>query len=91
MSKGIKFGIFLSVQHPVGDSLTQRFQEAMEQLRLAREVGIDLVCTGQHYLSTPYQALQSIPLLARASAESGGHARRGYGHPAAFVQPGGPG
>lgn len=67
----MKFGLFLSVQHPVGESLVRRLQEAMEQLRLARDVGFDLVCTGQHYLATPYQALQSIPLLARASAESG--------------------
>ena len=43
MSKEVKFGIFLSVQHSVGDSLTQRFQEAMEQLRFAREAGFDLV------------------------------------------------
>jgi alkanesulfonate monooxygenase SsuD/methylene tetrahydromethanopterin reductase-like flavin-dependent oxidoreductase (luciferase family) len=39
--------------------------------RLARDAGFDSIACGQHFLSPPYQNLQSIPLMARLAADSG--------------------
>ncbi len=67
----VKFGILAMPQHPMTDSPTQRFQETVELTRLARDAGFHSVACGQHFLSPPYQNLQSIPLLARLAADSG--------------------
>ena len=67
----MKFGIMAMPQHPMSDSPTQRFQETVELTRLARDAGFHSVACGQHFLSPPYQNLQSIPLLARLAADSG--------------------
>src|SRR6202030_2207973 len=53
------------------DDSVQRFREAVEQTRLAREAGFDALAAGHHYLSPPFQSLQSLPLLARLAADSG--------------------
>ena len=65
-----KFGLMIMPQHPMTDSPAARFAEIVELTRLARDAGFDSISTGQHYLSPPYQALQSIPLLARLAADS---------------------
>ena len=67
----MKFGIMVMPQHPRTDSPTKRFRETVELTRLARDVGFDSIACGQHFLSPPYQNIQSIPLLARLAAESG--------------------
>jgi alkanesulfonate monooxygenase SsuD/methylene tetrahydromethanopterin reductase-like flavin-dependent oxidoreductase (luciferase family) len=67
----MKFGLFIAKQHPRGVDMVERFREHIEQVRIAREAGFDLVMTGQHYLSTPYQELQTLPTLARLAAEAG--------------------
>ncbi len=67
----IKFGIFMNKQYPAGESARTRFQEHLEQVRLARELGFDTIILGQHFLSAPFQEPQSMPLLARFAAESG--------------------
>jgi alkanesulfonate monooxygenase SsuD/methylene tetrahydromethanopterin reductase-like flavin-dependent oxidoreductase (luciferase family) len=67
----MKFGVFLSAQQPRGDDPVQRFRETIEQARLARDAGFDAVAAGHHYLSPPYQSLQSLPFLARLAAETG--------------------
>lgn len=41
----------------------------MQQVRLAAKCGFNSILAGQHYLSEPYQMLQSIPLLGRISGE----------------------
>ena len=51
--------------------MPQMIQESVEQVSLARQVGFDLISTGQHYLATPYQMSTSFPLLARLAAEAG--------------------
>ena len=50
----------------------RRFREVVEQARLAREAGFDALAAGHHYLSPPFQSLQSLPLLARLSGEAPG-------------------
>ena len=66
-----KFGLMVMPQHPMTDSPTERFRESVELTRIARDAGFDSIASGQHYLSSPYQNLQSIPLLARLAADSG--------------------
>ena len=67
----MKFGLGLSVQHSPEDSQAGRFQEHLEQVRLASAVGFDSVWASQHYLSAPFSYFQPIPVLARVAAEAG--------------------
>lgn len=67
----LKLGLLLNKQYPPGDDPRARFLEHLEQVRLARDLGFDTICLGQHFLSSPFQELQSVPLLARFAAESG--------------------
>ena len=67
----VKFGLLIAKQYPQGESAQARFQEHVEQVRLARDLGFDTIVFGQHFLSSPFQELQSVPLLARLAAESG--------------------
>ncbi len=70
----MRFGISLSGmgQQPAGHDMRRRFQEIVEYVRAARDMGFELVYQGQHYLTHPYQQLQAMPLLARLSAEAEG-------------------
>ena len=67
----MKLGFFITNQYMPHESMDQKIQENLEEVRAARDAGFDLVCTGQHYLSTPYQMPTSFPFLARVAAESG--------------------
>src|ERR687891_1305589 len=71
MEGRMKFGLIVSKQHPPGVSMVERFRENIEQVRAARDAGFDLIVMGQHYLSTPFQELQTLPSLARLAAEAG--------------------
>jgi alkanesulfonate monooxygenase SsuD/methylene tetrahydromethanopterin reductase-like flavin-dependent oxidoreductase (luciferase family) len=66
-----RFGIFLSAQHPPAMSPSEIARDCCEQVRLARDLGLDDVSAGQHFLTQPYQMLQTVPLLARVAAEAG--------------------
>src|ERR1700687_1568523 len=68
----MKFGVFISAQQPRSDDSVGRFREAVEQARLAHSAGFDALAAGHHYLSPPYQSLQSLPLLARLAGEAPG-------------------
>jgi alkanesulfonate monooxygenase SsuD/methylene tetrahydromethanopterin reductase-like flavin-dependent oxidoreductase (luciferase family) len=68
----MKFGVFISAQQPRSDDSVGRFREAVEQARLAKQAGFDALAAGHHYLSPPYQSLQSLPLLARLAGEAPG-------------------
>jgi alkanesulfonate monooxygenase SsuD/methylene tetrahydromethanopterin reductase-like flavin-dependent oxidoreductase (luciferase family) len=67
----MKFGLFISAQQPRSDDSVGRFRECVEQAVTARDVGFDAIAAGHHYLSPPYQSLQSLPLLARLAADTG--------------------
>ena len=58
-------------QYLPNQSMPQMIKESVEQVRLANQAGFDLICTGQHYMASPYQMSSSLPLLARLAAESG--------------------
>jgi alkanesulfonate monooxygenase SsuD/methylene tetrahydromethanopterin reductase-like flavin-dependent oxidoreductase (luciferase family) len=51
--------------------MTRRVADLVEQVRLAREAGFSTITVAQHYLASPLQMLQPLPLLARLAAESG--------------------
>jgi alkanesulfonate monooxygenase SsuD/methylene tetrahydromethanopterin reductase-like flavin-dependent oxidoreductase (luciferase family) len=68
----MKFGVFISAQQPRSEDSVRRFRECVEQARLAKQAGFDALAAGHHYLSPPYQSLQSLPLLARLAAEAPG-------------------
>ncbi len=68
----MKFGLFVNVQQPRSEDPVRRFREALAQARLAKQAGFDALAAGHHYLSPPYQSLQSLPLLARLAAEAEG-------------------
>jgi alkanesulfonate monooxygenase SsuD/methylene tetrahydromethanopterin reductase-like flavin-dependent oxidoreductase (luciferase family) len=67
----IRLGLALSVQHPPEAAQAARFQEHVEQVRLAAALGLDSVWASQHYLSAPFSYFQPIPVLARVAAEAG--------------------
>ena len=68
----MKLGLALSVQHRPDDPQALRFQEHVEQVRLARAVGFDSIWASQHYLSDPFTYFQPIPTLARLAPEAAG-------------------
>ena len=70
----MKFGVSLSgfAQQPPGADIGQTFREILEYVRTARDLGFDFIYQGQQYLTGPIQQLQTMPLLARASAEADG-------------------
>ncbi len=67
----VKLGVSLTGigQHPQGVDMQQSFREIVEYVRTARDLGFDFIYQGQHYLTSSYQQLQTMPLLARLSAE----------------------
>ena len=70
----MKFGISLTsiAQQPVGTDMRACLQDVLEYVRAARELGFDYLSQGQHYLTSPYQQFQTLPLLARLAAEAEG-------------------
>lgn len=69
----MEFGISLLglAQQPEGEDLTTRADELVTFVHAVRDLGFDHVTTGQHYLASPLQVLQPVPLLARLLPETG--------------------
>ena len=67
----MQFGFLASNQSPLGTSAADRFQETIEHVRLARDLGFATVSMGQHFLSTELQGLQPAVAAARLAAEAG--------------------
>ncbi len=67
----MKLGYFVGNQYLAAESAADRVRESLEQVRMARDAGFDLICAGQHYLSDPYQMPATFPLLARLASEAG--------------------
>ncbi|MCZ7530479.1 MAG: LLM class flavin-dependent oxidoreductase [Acidimicrobiia bacterium] len=67
----MKIGLKLNTQFRPGQDPVEGTAELVEQVRLARDCGFDSVWVSQHYLTTPFQALQTWPMLGRIAAEAG--------------------
>lgn len=68
----LRLGLFLNFQQPMDRSPVEMARALVVQARLAREAGFRGIAAGQHYLSPPFQAIQSLPLLARLVPETEG-------------------
>lgn len=68
----MKFGIFLATQWPEQASLADEINNLAAQVRCAKDNGFSSIWVGQHVLSHPLQMIQTMPLLARLSAEGEG-------------------
>jgi len=68
----MRFGLYLSLQHPVERDVREVIRERIELVHLIRELGFDSVVCGQHFLVPPdVFMLQPIPMLGRIVAEAG--------------------
>lgn len=69
----IKFGILPagSAQYTPDIPSEVCVADTLEQVRLAKDVGLDGVFFAQHFLSDPFYTFQSIPLIGRVAPESG--------------------
>ncbi len=67
----MRFGLLLNTQFPPGESAARRFEALLDQVRAARDNGFASVWVSQHYLASPFQMLQPLPVLGRMAAEAG--------------------
>ena len=68
----MRFGLFVAGQWLPEEDMAQKIQDGVEQVRIAKEAGFDLIAAGQHYLSYPYQMPTPLTYLARLTAEAQG-------------------
>ena len=66
----MQFGLMLRAQFPQGDDMQVRFQEQLEQARLANALGFASLTKGMHYSADPWQDFQQFPFLSRMMAEA---------------------
>lgn len=67
----MRVGLLVTNQHLPSEQPVERFAETIEQVRLARALGFDLIVFGQHFLVTDFQMLQPAVAAARLAAEAG--------------------
>ena len=68
----MKLGLFMNTQWRQGADLGPELQNLIEQVRVAKASGLASVMVGQHFLSSPVQMFQAMPLLSRLAAEAQG-------------------
>ena len=66
----MEFGYMIRGQYPANEDMQKTFAEVCEQIRLADQLGYTYILKGQHYSTTPLQALQLIPFLSRIMVEA---------------------
>jgi len=66
----MRFGLAIRGQFHLEDDIRQRFEEIVEQARLAEKLGFDSITKTSHYATHPWQSFQQLPVLARLSAET---------------------
>ena len=71
-SMALKLGIYLNSQHPAGDDPARRFDETLEQVRLVRSLGFDLIWAGEHHITPGFHFFPQLPLLHRLAGEAEG-------------------
>ncbi|WP_422001641.1 LLM class flavin-dependent oxidoreductase [Reyranella sp.] len=68
----MKLGLYMATQWRQGADLGPEFANLAEQVRTARASGLVSLMVGQHFVSSPLQMFQAMPLLARLAAEAEG-------------------
>lgn len=71
VAPAVRFGLFLTNQHPLGTHMGHALDEQLTMLRFARDHGWDSVWGGQHYLPEDVAMMQPAPFLARLAADAG--------------------
>ena len=67
----MRLTLFISAEHPPGARQTDKFNEHIEQVRVARDVGFDGVAIGNHLSYGSSAWYPPLETLMRLSAESG--------------------
>jgi alkanesulfonate monooxygenase SsuD/methylene tetrahydromethanopterin reductase-like flavin-dependent oxidoreductase (luciferase family) len=68
----MKLGLYMATQWRQGADLGPELANLIEQTRAARASGLTSLMVGQHFVSSPLQMFQAMPLLARLAAEAEG-------------------
>ncbi|MCL0044459.1 LLM class flavin-dependent oxidoreductase, partial [Dehalococcoidia bacterium] len=68
----MRFGIYILNQWLPEDDMGAKIREGVAQVHAAKEAGFDLMITGQHYLTYPYQQVATFPYLAHLAAAADG-------------------
>jgi alkanesulfonate monooxygenase SsuD/methylene tetrahydromethanopterin reductase-like flavin-dependent oxidoreductase (luciferase family) len=68
----MKLGFYMATQWRQGADLGPELAHLIEQTRVAKASGLTSLMVGQHFLSSPLQMFQAMPLLARLAAEAEG-------------------
>lgn len=68
----MKLGLYMATQWRQGADLGPELANLIEQTRVARASGMSSLMVGQHFVSSPLQMFQAMPLLARLAAEAQG-------------------
>ena len=68
----MKLGLYMATQWRQGADLGPELKNLIEQVRVAKASGLASLMVGQHFVSSPLQMFQAMPLLARLAAEAQG-------------------
>ncbi len=68
----MKLGLYMATQWREGADLGPELENLIEQTRAAKTSGLASLMVGQHFVSSPLQMFQAMPLLARLAAEAKG-------------------
>jgi alkanesulfonate monooxygenase SsuD/methylene tetrahydromethanopterin reductase-like flavin-dependent oxidoreductase (luciferase family) len=68
----MKLGLYMATQWRQGADLGPELKNLLEQVRVAKASGLASLMVGQHFVSSPLQMFQAMPLLARLAAEAEG-------------------
>lgn len=68
----MKLGLYMATQWRQGADLGPELKNLIEQVRVSKASGLASLMVGQHFVSSPLQMFQAMPLLARLAAEADG-------------------
>ncbi len=68
----MKLGLYMATQWREGADLGPELANLIEQVRVAKASGLASLMVGKHFVSSPLQMFQAMPLLARLAAEAEG-------------------
>ena len=67
----MRFGMMAAIQFTSDQSFAAKIQDALAEVRAAREAGFDIITMGQHHLVNPFIMPSMWPYLGRLAADAG--------------------
>jgi len=67
----MRFGLHLFGHHASDKPADENFRRIVEQVRVAEDIGFDLIWAGHHYMMRERQKFQVVPSMARLAADAG--------------------